>query len=378
MADFQIEKPSILVVDDTPENIDVLKATLKDAYIVRPALKGEVALRIAAAEPQPDLILLDIMMPGMDGYEVMRRLKENESTRDIPVIFVTALADLEGELKGLELGAVDYIPKPINPQIVRARVQTHLALRDARRKLEKQNGMLLQEREIVEDIITRMRSSRYFDDRHLRYLVSSVDRTNGDILMASHAPDGRQWIMVGDFTGHGLPAAVAAPLITYVFYTQTNACNPMEEILAEISTVMCQQLPINIFMTACMVEISASRDRLKVWNAGMPPCVLMRGGTVVGRMASRAIPLGIPADMDFVSTQEIWDVQEGDRLYVFSDGVTEVASPGGELFEMAGVERFLQTLHLEDKGLPDLLQVLEAFHGDDAFHDDITMVEIRI
>lgn len=129
-------KPSILVVDDVPENVDVLKELLNRSYTIRPALTGEIALVIAATEPQPDLILLDIMMPEMDGYEVMRRLQASESTRDIPVIFVTALSEMESELSGLELGAVDYITKPFNPAIVKARIQTHLALREARMKLE--------------------------------------------------------------------------------------------------------------------------------------------------------------------------------------------------------------------------------------------------
>lgn len=130
-------KQLVLVVDDTPDNIDVLSSVLRPEYRVKAALNGERALQIANAEPMPDMILLDIMMAGMDGYEVCRQLKANPATSNIPIIFVTARNQEEDEKKGLELGAVDYITKPISPAIVLARVHTHLSLYDQNRVLER-------------------------------------------------------------------------------------------------------------------------------------------------------------------------------------------------------------------------------------------------
>ena len=121
-ADETNKRPTILIVDDTPENIALISSLLKESFRMKVATEGETALRLAAADGQPDLILLDVMMPGMDGYEVCRRLKENPKTADIPVIFLTAKTDMEDERRGLELGAVDYIAKPISPPIVTARV----------------------------------------------------------------------------------------------------------------------------------------------------------------------------------------------------------------------------------------------------------------
>jgi putative two-component system response regulator len=128
---------TILVVDDTPSNISVLMEILRGEYRVLAATSGAQALKIAGGDPSPDLILLDVMMPQMSGHEVCQRLKAESSTRKIPVIFVTAMNQVEDEAQGFALGAVDYITKPVSPPIVQARVRTHLALYDQNRELER-------------------------------------------------------------------------------------------------------------------------------------------------------------------------------------------------------------------------------------------------
>jgi len=135
-------RATVLVVDDTPENLLVLGALLQSSYVVRAANSGERALEVASSAPKPDLILLDVMMPEMDGYECLRRLRANPQTQDIPVIFVTALNAAEDEQRGLELGAVDYITKPVRPAIVLARVHNHLDMKRARDWLRNQNHVL--------------------------------------------------------------------------------------------------------------------------------------------------------------------------------------------------------------------------------------------
>jgi putative two-component system response regulator len=134
-------QPTVLIVDDSPENLAVLNGLLQPAYRVLAATSGDRALRVAQGAPRPDLILLDVMMPGLDGYQVFERLRENGQTRDIPVIFITALDGSEAELRGLELGAVDYITKPIVPALVLARVQTQLELKRARDWLKAENDL---------------------------------------------------------------------------------------------------------------------------------------------------------------------------------------------------------------------------------------------
>ena len=191
------DKQCVLVVDDTPENIDVIKGVLGDCYRLKVALNGLKALKIAEADPPPDLILLDIMMPEMDGYEVCRRLKENPITRRIPIIFLTAKNQIEDEARGFQLGAVDYITKPISPPIVQARVRTQLALYDQNRTLEEKVVQRTAELNSTRlEIIRRLGRAAEFKDnetglhviRMSKYsqllgLAAGIDDIEADILL---------------------------------------------------------------------------------------------------------------------------------------------------------------------------------------------------
>src|SRR6185295_14678080 len=157
--------PTVLVVDDVPENLTVLGELLVRDYTVRAANSGPAALRLAATHPLPDLILLDLMMPGMDGYEVMQHLRDDAATRDIPVICVTALNATEEEERGLSMGAVDYITKPLRPPVVLARVRTQIELKRARDKLSNQNAFLEAE------VARRMRENQQAHDASIHALA---------------------------------------------------------------------------------------------------------------------------------------------------------------------------------------------------------------
>jgi putative two-component system response regulator len=159
------QQNTILIVDDTPQNLAVLGELLLPLYRIRAANSGERALRAAISDPRPDLILLDVMMPGIDGYEVLRRLRAEAQTADIPVIFVTAMDSTEDEKHGLDLGAVDYITKPINPAIVQARVKTHLELKQARDRLARDNEWLEAE------VMRRMRETLLIQDLSVRAMA---------------------------------------------------------------------------------------------------------------------------------------------------------------------------------------------------------------
>ena len=221
MADQDLIRPTVLVVDDTPENIHVLSGVLQDEYAVRVATSGEKAIAAARADPQPDLILLDVKMPTMDGYEVCRRLKNDYSTQRIPVIFVTALGESEDETRGFELGAVDYIVKPINPAIVRARVRTHVQLYDQKRHLLE---LVQQRTRELEDtrlqIIRRLGRAAEFKDDETGYHVIRMSHYCRMLAIAAGIPDYRAELLFNAAPMHdvgkiGIPDSIlekAGPL----------------------------------------------------------------------------------------------------------------------------------------------------------------------
>lgn len=166
-------RPVVLVVDDTPFNIDVLRGVLSSSYTLKVATNGEKALSLARSEPQPELVLLDVMMPGMDGYEVCRRLKQDKLTQHIPVVFVTSMSEVEDEQKGFESGGVDYITKPVSPPLVQARVATHLRLYAHERHLTAMVRARTQELESTRlEIIRRLgRAAEFKDDETGQHVI---------------------------------------------------------------------------------------------------------------------------------------------------------------------------------------------------------------
>ncbi|MFZ2956545.1 MAG: adenylate/guanylate cyclase domain-containing protein [Candidatus Ozemobacteraceae bacterium] len=157
-------RPTILTVDDSPENLDIIVGLLRDKYAVKVATNGPAALRIAAISPQPELILLDVTMPEMDGYEVCRRLKADSQTQEIPIIFLTSRHELDDEIQGFKMGAVDFVTKPFKPEVVRARVQTHIELVREKRRTEALLANILPAKVINELKTTGHSAPQLFDE----------------------------------------------------------------------------------------------------------------------------------------------------------------------------------------------------------------------
>ncbi|WP_376965468.1 two-component system response regulator [Azospirillum sp. A26] len=168
------DKPRILIVDDEPINLKVMADLLRDSYGLIVAKDGPQALARLAGDPLPDLILLDVMMPGMDGVEVCRRLKGDARTRGVPVIFITAMGQVHDETRGFEVGAVDYITKPISPPVMLARIRTHIALREAQRALADQN------RQLEDRVAERTRDLLRAQDATIRAMASLAETRDNE------------------------------------------------------------------------------------------------------------------------------------------------------------------------------------------------------
>ena len=282
-------KPVVLIVDDTPENLTIMNGLLKDAHRTKVANNGERALKLAAAEPKPDLVLLDIMMPGMDGYEVCRRLKADAATRDIPVIFLTAKTQIEDEQQGFDVGCVDYITKPISPPIVLARVRTHLALKAAADFLRDNNEYLAAEvARRVQELETATRAKQKLESEleiaraiQMDMLPSGGSRNpelydlaaqllparavGGDLYDYFHL-EGKLYFLVGDVSGKGVPAALFMARAKTLFATVARHEPDLGRALAEVNRGLCADNEAAMFATlfAATVELDTGELRCAV------------------------------------------------------------------------------------------------------------------
>ncbi len=375
---------TVLVVDDSPTVIALVDETLRAAYHVQVATSGPQALALLARAPAVDLILLDVMMPEMDGFEVCRRIKTNPANpawRDIPIIFLTALSEYGDEARGLGLGAVDYIAKPVVPVTLRARVDTHAELCRVRRELQEKNDLLSAEREIIEGMILRMRADPAFNDRHLRWLMRPVERTSGDICLAAFCPDGRQMVLVGDFAGHGLTAAIAGPWVSQAFYAlcaKGDAGATLTEFLTTLNALLRAQLLAGQFMAAHLVEVDPARRRLRLWGGGMPEPLHVGLDGMVRRIALASFPLGLLPEPDLSADVRTLDVREGERLLLYTDGIVEASNAAGALYEIERLEASYATLLSDGGPLAELVAAVDAFVAGRAQADDMLLLELNL
>lgn len=366
----------ILAVDDSPETLDIIEDALSVDYDIKLATCGEIALEVAEKQ-LPDLILLDVIMLGIDGYETCRELKKNPKTAHIPVIMISAGSMMNDELFGLEAGAIDYITKPISTAILLARVKNQLLLSSTRQELELAHNKISLERESLEQIILKMRSNSAFDNRNIRCSSKSVEVNSGDLLLSAFTPSGRQYAVVADFTGHGLPAAIGAPLVTYIFYTRTKSEVSLAAIITEINSVLKSLLPTHIFMGLLAVETSIDRKEISLWNYGMENILTQKSDNSWVELTSKNLALGILSEIDGIAHYEL-SFQELESIYLLTDGVTE-ASDSENSTAMYGVKRLKEAL-LESKqkktSLDELLNTIFLFANEPDDFDDMTILEL--
>ncbi|CAK0757693.1 two-component system, HptB-dependent secretion and biofilm response regulator [Gammaproteobacteria bacterium] len=374
----KVSTQTLLVVDDDPTVLALVDETLRQFYRIRVTTNGLQALSVLDRSPAVDLILLDVVMPEMDGFETCRRIKAMPAWCDIPVIFLTSESETEDEAYGLGLGAVDYIAKPVIPIILKARVNTQMELCRVRQELQKKNEILSSEREVIEGMILRMRIDPEFDDRHLRWLMQPVERTSGDICLSAFCPDGRQMVLVGDFTGHGLTAAIAGPSVKQAFYALCANCASMSQTLATLNELMYAQLLVSQFMAGHLVEVDSARQQVCLWGGGMPAVLHVNTAGVVRQVPVSGLPLGVMPGQDISDKMQTLSVQAGDRLLLYTDGMIEATNVAGEMYRVERLEARYAALLQRGEALDELAADLDAFALGRQQEDDRLLLELTL
>src|ERR1035438_1085414 len=270
-----VEKKTVLVVDDAPANLQIGRSILKDDFKIRVATSGAKALDLVKIKPYPDLILLDVMMPDMDGYEVCAILKASPEANNIPVIFLTGKTETEDETKGFQVGAVDYIHKPFSPAVVKARVHTHLVLRESRDQLARQlldiNNELEMAREIQLSILPQQLPRIPGLEIVARFIpMSSVAGDFYDFIVVDEKHVG---ILVADVSGHGLPAALIASMLQVALAAQSPHAFDPARVLAGLNHSLCGKFKHH-FVTAAYIFVDMDKNSMRYAGAGHPPLLL--------------------------------------------------------------------------------------------------------
>ena len=369
----------ILIVDDTPTNIGVISGALKDCYKTKIATNGEKALALASAEEKPDLILLDVMMPEMDGYEVCSRLKADPATREIPVIFLTGQTSAEDETRGFEVGAVDYVHKPFSPAVVKARVRSHILLREARAQLAAQLRALNDELEMARQIQLSILPHTVPELPGLDIVARFYPMTSvaGDFYDFLQIDDKHIGILIADVSGHGLPSALIASMLQVALTAQVGHASEPAKVLTGLNKALCGKFTMN-FVTAAYIYMDSEKNLMRYAGAGHPPILQYRHSTQkASPLMENGLVLGMFEDAEYTALE--LPLEPSDRYVLYTDGIPEAASPSGELY---GTDRFLR--FLENKHFLNAEEFADAFLEDIAKwsgqsdergqQDDITLV----
>ena len=378
-----MSEKKILIVDDLPVNRKLLRQILGriDGYVVSEAVNGKEAIDLFEKE-NPDLILMDINMPEMDGLGATAEIKKLAGDIYTPIIFVTALSTESALTNALASGGDDFISKPFDADVLQSKIIAHLRIRELNQQLgiknielSDLNNNLVREQELIEHFFNSALEQSFLDKKLINYHMSSMSAFNGDIFLVGRSPKGGLHIVMGDFTGHGLTAAMGTLPVAMIFFKMVASNAAVEDIACELNSQLHKLMPLSMFFAATLLELNEQGDILTTWMGGMPECYLVgENGDLKGTIESQHMPLGILNELDFDSSTAIYNVSDNDKLYLYSDGVIEADSPSGEMF---GSERLKEVLvSNSDNRVDKVLRVLNQFRGTIEQNDDITLVEL--
>jgi phosphoserine phosphatase RsbU/P len=391
----------ILVVDDTPANLQVLAGMLKDrGYKVRPVPSGKLALLAARRDP-PDLILLDISMPEMNGYEVCEHLKADDTLKGIPVIFISALTESLDKVKAFATGGVDYITKPFQMEELHARVETHLKLRRLQIELEETNARLAKANDrMSRDLKAAARIQETFLPRDVPHVPGTefawiyrpCDELAGDGLNVIPLGDGKLGLYVLDVSGHGVASALLSVTMSRLLSPPSepssiltgdgdrrdrSAITPPIEVAAILNRLFPFDSATEQFATMVYGILNATTGEFRYVSTGHPGPAHLPSGADPVILESPGSPIGLADD---AYEERSVHLGPGDRLFLYSDGVPEAMDPAGKPF---GDARLLEAIARGrsrplEEGVSTLLGAVARWHGSASPHDDISVLAVEI
>ncbi len=374
----------ILIVEDTIYRRRILESILLESnHEVVVSANGLEAVSVFQ-EKQPDMVLMDVVLPEMDGYVATSQIKKLCGDRFVPVIFVTSLTGTDVLQKCIECGGDDIISGSYDQHTLLAKIAAMERIKNLHEDLNKQTTELKKhqfkserELDIAEHVYSTIQDRGDLATADITYHISPMSLFSGDILLCAHTPSGGLHVMLGDFTGHGLSAAIGAMPTSDIFYAMTARGFSTSDIVNEINSRLHSILPTGMFCAASFIELDPERTTLTVWNGGMPD-ILITGdsGYIDCNMPSTHQALGIMPESKFEAKVEIIPISIESKIYLYSDGLIDVKNRRGRKFGSKALLSLFPQAALSEPPLSDLIEEIEHFSTGVKQTDDISIVEI--
>lgn len=379
-------RQTVLIADDNRMDRMVLTQILrKEGYDVVAAVDGVEALELYE-QCDPAVVLLDALMPRMDGVEVARAIKRDTGDKFLPIVFLTSLTEADELARCLDAGGDDFLNKPYNKVILKAKLAALERMRAVNATMAAQrdqialhNNHLMHEQEAAKAVFDSVAHTGCLDASNIKTHISPLAVFNGDVVLAARSPSGNMNVLVGDFTGHGLTAAIGAMPLAEIFYGMTQKGFQVSEILIECNRKLKTILPAGYFCCAAMFDFNFHKGVIEYWNGGLPPPFLYRTSTsTIEMIPSTSLPLGVVDNESFCDRTQVVDMAVGDRLYLWTDGILESRDSSGQMFGDERLAAVFDSNSDPDKLFDDILAAVAAHVGDEAPDDDLTLAEIAM
>lgn len=379
----------ILVADDNPVDRRILtRFVTGEGYSVVEAENGAEAVALYESA-QPQIVLMDALMPIVDGFEAARQIKQQCVDDFVPIIFLTALTQAEELARCLDAGGDDFLSKPYNRTILRAKLEAaqrqkglHQTLKKQRDEIQRNSQQLLRDQDTAKVTFDRIVHREHLEQPFIHYLSSPLALFNGDVLLAAPTPRRTLNVLVGDFTGHGLTASIGAMPLADSFYTLTARGSSLRTIAAECNRRLTQVLSPGTFCCATFAEINFARGHIEFWSGGLPPSYLVRGigdaDEQVRSFPAAHLPLGLLGPERFDATTQAVSVAPNERLLLYSDGVVEAGNAEGEQFGSDRLEAVLSKAAPTGSLVDEVVRELSLFVDGTAHEDDLTLLEVAL
>lgn len=374
----------LLIADDNNTERLILSRVLENlGHEIIQAENGLIAVE-KFKEFKPDMVFLDVMMPEMDGYQVAESIQPAKEKSWFPIVFLTSLTEASDLAKCIDVGGDDFVSKPINKIIIKAKVEAFERLINLYNTVAKQqeeiriyNEHLVQEQEAAKVVFNNVAHRGCLDSDYINYHLSAMSIFNGDLMLAMVLPTGALRIMLGDFTGHGLPAAIGALPTSEIFYGMSKKGFSLEDLIKETNARLYNILPRGIFCCCVIADINPADKQIKIWSAGAPDTYLIdKENEEVTLLHSSHLPLGILSPNAFNAKFKSYPFTENHKLITATDGIIESPDKNDKMF---GEKRMLDyiTDNIFSENICDgLLEEVEKYIGEVGQDDDLSLLEV--